>query len=108
MPHIRRRSRCDSVSLSRDPVHAPLENDDHSLGQREVSSQLRKLLQQREVLLAAETDHGLRQLRIGLVFGVGPYIVDEIERLAARATDRIAAGFLYQIQRLLLIARLST
>src|SRR6185369_3345687 len=95
-----------SVSLGRDFIDSSLENNHYSLAQREVTSQLRKLLQQREILLAPKTNHGLRQPRITFVFGVGPNIVDQIESLAACATYRIAARFFFQLLRLLLSARL--
>src|SRR5687768_14868552 len=69
--------------LTAHAVDAPLVDDHDALAEREEACELRLALDEREVLLAAEVERRLGQLRLRLELGVRPHVVAQVEGLAA-------------------------
>src|SRR5215213_461212 len=83
-------------------VDAPVVDDHDALAEREEARELRLALDEREVLLAAEFERRLGQLRIRLELGIDPHVFAEVEGLVADLAHGRGGRALLLAQRLLL------
>src|SRR5215218_8479986 len=93
-----------TLLLDRHAVDAPVVDDHDALAQREEACELRLTLDEREVLVAAELDRRLGQLRFGLELGVRPHVVAQVEGLVADLAHGRGGCALLLAQRVLLRA----
>src|SRR5215204_4973934 len=92
------------LRLDRHPVDTPVVDDHDALAEREEACELRLALDEREVLVAAELDRRLGQLRVRLELGVRPHAVAQVEGLVADLAHGQGGRALVRAQRVLLRA----